>query len=131
MPSTIAGLRNGELPDVALDAIGNGGHRLERGAAVAFRRMEAAAALDGVTLKVSDSYRTLADQKRTAANVGLYQEGGLAAVPGTSTHGWGLSVDIETDTRSLQWLRANATRFGFAEDVAREPWHYTYRPADL
>jgi LAS superfamily LD-carboxypeptidase LdcB len=93
--------------------------------------MQTAAALDGVTLSVSDSYRSIAEQQQTAVNVGLYREGGLAAVPGTSTHGWGLSVDIDLDARTRQWLRTNADRFGFAEDVAREPWHYTYRPADL
>ena len=131
LPTAIFGMKNGQLPPVALESIGQGEHRLERGAAVAFRRMETAAALDGVTLTVSDSYRSLADQQQTAANVGLYREGGLAAVPGTSNHGWGLSVDIDLDARAQKWLRANADRFGFAEDVPREPWHYTYRPADL
>ena len=131
LPGSLAGLTNGRLPDAVLEPIGQGTHRLERSAAVAFRRMAAAAADDGVTLTVSDSYRSIAAQTRTAGDVGLYRDGGLAAVPGTSTHGWGLSVDIETDPKITRWLRANADRFGFAEDVAREPWHYTYRPADL
>lgn len=131
LPTEIRGMRNGQLPDSVLEPIGQGEHRLERTAAVAFRRMAAAAAQDGVTLRVSDSYRSLADQTRTVGNVGLYDEGGLAAVPGTSTHGWGLSVDIELDPKAQKWLRSNAAQFGFAEDVAREPWHYTYRPADL
>lgn len=131
LPTAILGMKNGQLPEDTLEPIGQGEHRLERSAAVAFRRMETVAAHDGVTLTVSDSYRSLADQQKTAASVGLYREGGLAAVPGTSTHGWGLSVDVDVDARSQQWLRANANRFGFAKDVAREPWHYTYRPADM
>lgn len=131
LPTALLGMKNGQLPEVALESIGQGEHRLERSAAVAFRRMETAAALDGVTLTVSDSYRSLAEQQQTAASVGLYREGGLAAVPGTSNHGWGLSIDIDLEPRAQRWLRANADRFGFAEDVAREPWHYTYRPADL
>jgi D-alanyl-D-alanine carboxypeptidase len=131
LPTAILGMKNGQLPADSLESIGQGEHRLERSAAVAFRRMETAAANDGVTLTVSDSYRSLADQQQTAANVGLYRDGGLAAVPGTSTHGWGLSIDVDTDARTQQWLRANANRFGFANDVAREPWHYTYRPADI
>ena len=131
LPTTLLGMKNGRLPAVALEAIGQGEHRLERTAAVAFRRMETAAAHDGVTLTVSDSYRSLTEQQQTAASVGLYREGGLAAVPGTSNHGWGLSIDIDLDPRAQRWLRANADRFGFAEDVVREPWHYTYRPADL
>ena len=131
LPKSLTGLTNGQLPDAVLEPIGQGNHRLEHRAALAFRRMADAAAQEGVQLKVSDSYRSLADQTRTAGDVGLYRDGGLAAVPGTSTHGWGLSVDLETDPKVTQWLRANASRFGFAEDVAREPWHYTYRPADL
>lgn len=131
LPPELRGMRNGELPTSVLEPIGSGNHRLTRTAAVAFRRMAAAAAKDGVTLSVSDSYRSFADQARTADDVGLYREGGLAAVPGTSTHGWGLSVDLDVDAKSQQWLRAHAAEFGFAEDVAREPWHYTYRPADL
>jgi len=130
LPSELAGTENGRLPDTLLDSIGQGGHRLERTAATAFRRMAAAAAQDGVDLSVSDSYRSYADQQRVAGSVGLYREGGLAAVPGTSTHGWGLSVDVVQNTRTQTWLRSNANRFGFAEDVAREPWHYTYRPAN-
>jgi hypothetical protein len=131
LPRSLAGLRNGELPDSVLAPIGTGGHRLERTAAVAFQRMTTAAARDGVDLRVSDSYRSLADQETTADAVGLYRDGGRAAVPGTSTHGWGLSVDIDLDNRAQRWLRTNANRFGFAEDVTREPWHYTYRPADI
>lgn len=131
LPAELAGRRNGELPESLLEPIGQDGHRLSRSAAVAFRRMAAAARQDGVTLEVSDSYRSVAEQQRLAGALGLYREGGLAAVPGTSTHGWGLSVDIDVDDRTTKWLRANAGRFGFAEDVAREPWHYTYRPADL
>lgn len=131
LPAELRGMRNGELPASVLEPIGQGNHRLTRTAAVAFRRMAAAAAKDGVTLVVSDSYRSLGDQARTADDVGLYREGGLAAVPGTSTHGWGLSVDIDVEPRTQQWLRSHAAEYGFAEDVAREPWHYTYRPADL
>lgn len=93
--------------------------------------MAQAAQQQGITLEVSDSYRTVDSQEHLAGSLGLYREGGLAAEPGTSTHGWGLSVDLEVDERTTAWLRANASRFGFAEDVAREPWHYTYRPADL
>lgn len=50
------------------------------------------------------------------------------ATAGTSTHGLGLSVDLGLDGRAQAWMRANADRFGFVEDVAGEPWHWTYRP---
>lgn len=111
LPKSLTGLTNGQLPDAVLEPIGQGNHRLEHRAALAFRRMADAATQEGVQLEVSDSYRSLADQTRTAGDVGLYRDGGLAAVPGTSTHGWGLSVDLETDPRTTQWLRSNATRW--------------------
>ncbi|QGG97136.1 hypothetical protein GH723_14760 [Actinomarinicola tropica] len=64
-----------------------------------------------------------------ATEKGLYSQGGLAATPGTSNHGWGLSVDLDLNPASEAWMKANAPRFGFVEDVPREPWHWTYRPA--
>ena len=53
----------------------------------------------------------------------------LAATPGKSNHGWGLAVDLELDDRAQAWMRENAHNYGFVEDVAREPWHWGYRPA--
>jgi LAS superfamily LD-carboxypeptidase LdcB len=65
-----------------------------------------------------------------AAAKGLYADGGLAAVPGTSNHGWGLAVDVDTDQAGAQqWMQANGHRFGFVEAVRREPWHWEFRPA--
>ena len=88
--------------------------------------MRAAAARDGVLIGVTDSYRSYAAQVDLARRKGLYQNGGLAAVPGTSQHGWGLAVDVDTNSRGTQWLRANAARFGFAT-IPREPWHWEFR----
>jgi LAS superfamily LD-carboxypeptidase LdcB len=36
-------------------------------------------------------------------------------------------VDV-TQHRKLDWMRANAYRFGFVEAVPREPWHWEFRP---
>ena len=35
-------------------------------------------------------------------------------------------IDVDTNNRGTQWLRANAPRFGFAT-IPREPWHWEYR----
>jgi len=78
---------------------------------------------------VNDGYRDLADQHRLARELGLYSQGGLAAAPGTSTHGLGVSLDLELDGAALAWMRANAGRHGFVNDVAGEPWHWTYQAA--
>jgi zinc D-Ala-D-Ala carboxypeptidase len=40
-----------------------------------------------------------------------------------------LSADIRvTDPATLRWLRANAARYGFVNDVPSEAWHWTWRP---
>lgn len=129
-PPELAVHGNGRVPPAALEAIdATGTHRLWGPAARAFRALQAEASAAGVRIGVTDSYRTLAGQERLAREKGLYRDGGLAAVPGTSNHGWGLAVDLDLDDAGQRWMRDNGWRFGFVEDVPREPWHWTYRPA--
>lgn len=128
VPAELTGLTNGKIPESTLTPIGIGNHRLSSAAATAFTAMRADAATSGVEIGVTDSYRSLSQQVDVARRKGLYSQGGLAAQPGTSNHGWGLSVDIDVNDRGQEWLRANGARYGFVEDVAREPWHWTYRP---
>lgn len=120
---------NGRIPPAELVGIGHGDHRLHGPAAQAFQQMESAARADGVSFGVIASYRDFPSQQRIAQEKGLYSQGGLAAAPGTSNHGWGLSVDLDLNPAAQEWMRANGPRFGFVEDVPREPWHWTYRPA--
>ena len=60
-----------------------------------------------------------------------------AAVPGTSNHEMGLAIDfglpgkphsaIRTSSKELQWLRANAEKFGFKDTaMPKEDWHWKY-----
>lgn len=128
-PPDLAAHGNGRIPASALAPIGQGQHRLWAPAAHAFQQMTAAAARDGVTIRVTDSYRSFDAQVDLAQRKGLYSQGGLAARPGTSNHGWGRSLDLDTSAGAAEWLRANGPRFGFHEDVPGEPWHWTYRPA--
>ena len=57
-----------------------------------------------------------------------------AARPGTSKHGSGLALDLNTSTRPhlntsvYVWLVTNAHRFGFVRTVATEEWHFEYLP---
>jgi D-alanyl-D-alanine carboxypeptidase len=127
-PAELAAYGNGRIPEGRLAAIDGHGHQLWAPAATAFNQMSAAARRDGVTIGVNDSYRSLAGQQKVAQDKGLYSQGGLAAAPGTSTHGWGVSLDLQLDGRAQAWMRENGDRFGYVEDVAREPWHWTYRP---
>lgn len=118
--------QNGKLPPGVLSPIDHGSHALFGPAAGAFKDLTAAAAADGVKIKVTDSYRSYALQVDVARRKGLYSEGGLAAKPGTSKHGWGLAVDLNLDSKAQAWMRANAKTFGFVEDTPREPWHWAY-----
>jgi len=117
---------NGKLPDSALVPIGVGSHRLAPDAALAFRRMSAAANADGVDIGVTDSYRTYESQVDVAKRKGLYSQGGLAAKPGTSDHGMGLALDLDLDAKAQSWMRANGSKFGYIEDTPREPWHWKF-----
>jgi hypothetical protein len=117
---------NGRIPEAALQPIGVGSHRLWAPAAAAFTSMKADARAAGVDIGVTDSYRSYDQQVDLARRKGLYSQGGLAATPGTSNHGWGLSLDLDLNSRAQSWMRANADRYGFVEDVPREPWHWTF-----
>ena len=93
--------------------LGVAGHSLRCDAAAAYRAMSAAFAdAFGTPICITDSYRTYASQVR------LYgQKPALAAVPGTSNHGWGWrsTSAAASSVRHPQytWMTANAGRFGF------------------
>lgn len=127
VPADLAAYGNGRIPADALDQVGSTSHRLWAPAAGAFEDVLAAAARDGVTIGITDSYRSYDAQVDVAQRKGLYSQGGLAAAPGTSPHGWGLAVDLKLDAQAQAWMRANGGRFGFVEDTPREPWHWVYR----
>jgi LAS superfamily LD-carboxypeptidase LdcB/uncharacterized protein YoxC len=121
---------NGNLPDSALESIG-GNHKLQPAAAAAYKKMVAAAQKDGVVWTITDSYRPLAVQERLAKEKGLYSQGGLAARPGTSNHGWGTALDLggganKLDTKQNNWLQQHAAEFGF-KTIPREPWHWEFK----
>ncbi len=126
VPVELAAYGNGKIPASALAEVGDTGHRLWAPAAESLERLRTDAARDGVTIGITDSYRSYASQVDVAARKGLYSQGGLAAVPGTSDHGWGMAADLDLDDAAQSWMRANAGRYGFVEDTPREPWHWAY-----
>lgn len=125
-PAELAAYGNGKIPPTALAEIGEGGHRMWAPAAAQFKQLRQDAAAAGVNIGVTDSYRSYDQQVDLAKRKGLYSQGGLAATPGTSNHGWGRSLDLDLDAKAQSWMRANAERYGFVEDVPREPWHWTF-----
>ncbi|MBD8658989.1 D-alanyl-D-alanine carboxypeptidase family protein [Frigoribacterium sp. CFBP 8754] len=88
----------------------------------------------GRTLTITEGYR---DYGRQVDYWNRYQAGtgNLAAYPGTSNHGWGISCDfgagVETaGSTAKRWMDANAPSYGWrptGNGFSRpEPWHFDY-----
>lgn len=127
VPLDLAAYGNGRIPAAALHPVGDTRHRLWAPAADSLTRLMADARRDGVSIGITDSYRPYAEQVDLARRKGLYSQGGLAAKPGTSDHGWGLAVDLDLNSGAQAWMRANGAKYGFREDTPREPWHWAYK----
>ncbi|MDA2808259.1 M15 family metallopeptidase [Nocardiopsis suaedae] len=129
----LSGYPNGEIPEEALCPLPQPGERLRADAAEAF------IALDGEfqgrfgrPMCVADSYRPIDEQVR------LYEEkaAGMAAAPGTSTHGRGIAVDlcggVETEgSDEYRWMMENAPDHGWLNPEwaqnGFEPWHWEFQ----
>jgi D-alanyl-D-alanine carboxypeptidase len=127
IPTELVAYGNGKIPQNALEKVGDTGHRLWAPAAESLTRMVADAKRDGVKIGITDSYRSYTEQVDVARRKGLYSQGGLAAKPGTSDHGWGMAVDLDLNNKAQAWMRANGEKYGFEEDTPREPWHWGYK----
>lgn len=127
------GFPNGMIPTAALCPVA-GAHRLRCDATLGYQAMSAAfTATFGRTLCLGSSYRPY------DAQVQLYAaKPALAAVPGTSNHGWGLAVDLcggaeSFGTPEYAWLAANGRAFGWINPPwalpgrgREEPWHWEF-----
>lgn len=129
---------NGRLPLTALARVAYSPHHLAAdGAARAITACSARFRRDfGADIRITDAYRTYAEQVRLRAT-----KGALAAPPGTSNHGWGLAFDLASgiNVRSSpehRWMQRYASRFGLdnpdwathgtARFQKNEPWHWEY-----
>lgn len=128
-PPGFEGYDNGRLPTSRLVPVPGTSEFLWGPAASALDHMRSQATKAGLDIGVISGYRTYDGQVRLADELGLYKNGGKAAVPGTSQHGWGRAVDLELGDEEVAWLRANAWKYGFVETVPREPWHWEFHPA--
>jgi LAS superfamily LD-carboxypeptidase LdcB len=128
IPTDLAAYGNGRIPAGALEQVGTTGHKLWAPAAESLTKMISDAQKDGVHIGISDSYRPYAEQVDLARRKGLYSQGGLAAKPGTSEHGWGMAADLDLDPKALAWMRQNGAKYDFVNNVARESWHWAYKP---
>jgi len=128
IPTDLAKYGNGKIPPTALGKVGDTGHKLWSPAAESLTKMIADAKKDGVHIGITDSYRSFDEQVDVARRKGLYSQGGLAAKPGTSEHGWGMATDLDLNSKAQTWMRKHADEYGFVENVPREPWHWAYKP---
>jgi hypothetical protein len=131
----LSGYANGMIPLAALCPLwGAPGEYLRADAAYAFGRLsQAYAAAFGTPLCVTDSYRSYAEQVALHA-----RKPRLAAVPGTSNHGWATAADLcggieSFGTATHTWMLLNAPAFGWfhpawAEPTGSlpEPWHWEF-----
>ena len=145
-----------EARELELVEVGENGREylLTPAAAAAWRALRAAAADDGVALKIVSAFRSVDRQteivrEKLARGLTLEAIFSSSAPPGYSEHHTGRAVDVGTmgvpdleedfeDTPAFRWLVANAGRFGFVLSFPRdnpqgyvyEPWHWCYQPAD-
>jgi hypothetical protein len=133
--ATVEQYPNGQIPVSALCPLrAAAGHWLRADAAYAFDRMsQAYAGRFGTAICLTDSYRSY------AAQVSVYaRKPGLAAVPGTSNHGWGTAVDLCGGIQSFssaqhRWMSENSALYGWfhpgwaqQNGSKPEPWHWEY-----
>ena len=133
--ASTAGFANGQIPtDVLCPLWGTSGQVLRADAAAAFNALSRAyAETFRAPICVTDSYRDYPAQVAVRA-----AKPTLAAVPGTSNHGWGVAVDLCDGVQAFgspqhEWLRSNAMAFGWfhpawaqAGGSKPEPWHWEF-----
>lgn len=110
---------NGLIPESEMCTLWDGTNMLRGDAAVALAELHANFKVAfGRNLCITDSYRSLGEQRSVAA-----VKGGLAATPGTSNHGWGLAIDLcSSETRNnavITWLFDNGPVYGWENPPGR------------
>lgn len=129
------GYLNGQIPSAAMAIIPGTASFIKKelipgvvGLRAAFR------AHFGYDLAIVEAYRPLSVQQYLYAGWIARKPGfNLAAYPGTSMHGWGLSIDFGSNVNvygsaTKAWMDGNAPRFGFLPTgnsfSPREAWHF-------
>ncbi len=152
IPSWVQQHGNGEIPlDAMIKVAPISSGYLVPEAAAAWRNLQNAASAAGFTLTMTGAYRTYDQQKSLFADRYTTSDTGrkskvwtgttywlkagmaMAAVPGTSNHGWGCAVDAALGGYGnaaepvrepfLSWALTEARRHGWSWEVQSEPWH--------
>lgn len=155
LPQVVRSYGNGRIPRELLQPCGIRSFLMVEPAARACRAMVTAAAADGVRLDATGTYRSYDQQvalftsrysktalsgrpTKTWNRVRYWQmpNTAMAATPGTSNHGLGITGDLAqrsasgalepVGTATLTWLAAHGPAFGFWNSVRSEAWHWPY-----
>jgi D-alanyl-D-alanine carboxypeptidase len=126
--------------------------RLAPRAAAAWKKLQAAAARDGIELRPISGFRSVARQlkifrQKLAAGERIDDILRFVAAPGCSEHHTGRALDLGSPgqvdldesfarTREFRWLKRHAATFGFHLSYPRgnphaigyEPWHWCWQP---
>lgn len=122
------------LGQVSLVEIMGSGFEIERIALSTvgpYLDMVRAAEETGVTVAINSGFRSYLEQKYLYQGYVAGHPGfNLAAKPGHSNHQNGIAFDIAVaggeGSPTYEWLKTNATAFGFVRTVNGEPWHWEY-----
>src|SRR3990172_1845982 len=121
-------VENARIESSMLEKVGGTNFLMEPHAASALTAMMNAAAAEGVSLDIGNTYRDYATQAAAYAQYQAGEKDAPVAAPGTSNHGWGLAVDFANmgaDSPGFQWLMKNGARYGFT-NLEGEPWHWDF-----
>ena len=137
--AVVPGVTNGSLPMAYLASTASGCVAYDE-SINSLNAMIAQAAKDGVTLRPISCYRDYAGQ--VAAREEWCARGAcqMAAVPGTSNHGWGKAIDFRDqsgeltfDSAGYAWLKAWAGYYGWIhpkgmeqDGPVPEAWHWEW-----
>ena len=129
------------------------GVQLHRDAGEALQALQAAAAAEGIEIRVLSAFRSIALQKqiffdvKSERNQSALERAQVSAPPGFSEHSTGYAVDLGDgrapatnlsprfdETAAFRWLQAHANRFHFhlsfpqtnRQGVSYEPWHWRF-----
>lgn len=120
--------------------------QLREDAAKSFKRLNDAFKSEfGKNILINDTYRNYDRQVKERLQAEKSGNPGLAAVPGTSAHGWGLAIDINSGgwgTDIVKWFKNTGSKYGWSQpsswpyynkkDIGKnsplESWHWQYFP---
>ncbi len=139
-PGPWGGYQNGRIPNDQLTQVSwTVGHYLRPDAAIAFSALnEKYKEKFGTNIGLTDSYRDFPSQISTRNMWCARGRCEMAAVPGTSNHGWALAVDLggginQFGTPQHVWMQENGPSFGWRHPEwakqgggKEEAWHWEF-----